>query len=154
HSWAMPGDYAVSVWAYNDDSPGGVSATITVHVVTGFHYVALGSTNPALPYTSWSTAATNIQDAIAVAEPGAQVFVANGTYAPINAYGNSTALSVRSINGAADTIIDGGRSNRCAILGAGISLTGFTLTHGYAAYFSGGGAYGGTLNNCVLIGNS
>jgi hypothetical protein len=145
HSWAMPGDYLVSLWCFSDSYPGGVSATVTVHVVTGFHYVAFGSTNPTLPYTSWATAATNIQDAIAVAEAGAQVFVANGTYAPMTAF---NPLSVRSVSGPAFTIIDGGRSNQCASLGNETSLTGFTLKNGY-----GGGASGGTLSNCVLSGN-
>jgi hypothetical protein len=148
HSWPAPGDYLVSLWCFSDSYPGGVNATVTVHVV-GPHYVAANSANPTPPYTSWATAATNIQDAIHVAEPGAQVLVTNGTYAPITA---NSLLSVRSINGAQSTIIDGGHSNRCASLENEVSLSGFTLTNGYAAY--GGGASGGTLSNCVLSGNS
>jgi len=61
------------------------------------------------------------------------------------------ALSVRSVNGPQYTIIDGGGSGRCALLYYGASLGGFTLTSG-SAY--GGGANGGTLNNCLLTGNS
>jgi hypothetical protein len=152
HSWAMPGDYLVSLWCFNDSYPGGTNATVTIHVGTGVHYVAAASANPVPPYSSWSTAATNIQDAIAAAEPGAQVFVTNGAYAPITAYNDSPALSVRSINGAAATIIDGGRRSPCASLSTNVSLSGFTLTNGVSEY--GAGAYGGTLSNCVLIGNS
>jgi hypothetical protein len=154
HSWTVPGDYPVSLWAFNESLPDGISATVTVHVVTGLHYVAASSTRPTPPYTSWAAAATNIQDAINVTEPGGQVVVSNGTYAPITA---SNSLSVRSVKGAAFTIIDGGQSNRCAFLGSNDGLIGFTLTngapHGYDAG-AGGGAYGGTLSNCVLIGNS
>jgi hypothetical protein len=150
HTWATPGDYLVSLWAFSDNYPGGISATVTVRVVTGLHYVAANGTNPVAPYTSWSTAATNIQDAInAAPEQGAQVVATKGTYAPITAYGH---LSVRSINGAQFTIVDGGGSNRCATLGDHASVSGFTLVNGASAY-PGGGASGGTLNSCTLAGN-
>ena len=80
HSWSTPGDYVVVFRAYNDSNPGGVSSTVTVHVVTQpVHYVALGNPGPAPPFTSWTTAATNIQDAVdAVAVAGALVVVSNG----------------------------------------------------------------------------
>jgi hypothetical protein len=150
HSWSAPADYLVSLWAFNDSHPGGITATMTVHVVTGLHYVAAGSANPETPYTSWATAATNIQDAIdAAPEPGAQVLVTNGTYAAITAYG---LLAVSSVSGPLLTIIDGGHSNGCVSLSEDASLSGFTLTNGFAIY--GGGANGGTLNNCILSGNS
>jgi hypothetical protein len=164
HSWALPGDYLVSLWAFSDSYPGGTSATAAVHVV-GLHYVAANSTNPIAPYTSWTTAATNIQEAInAAPEPGAQVVVTNGTYAPITVFATivgggvgglerPVSLLVRSVNGAPFTIIDGGHSNTCAFLGNVARLSGFTLTNGFAAGF-GGGAYGGTLDNCTLSGNS
>ncbi len=152
HSWEMPGDYPVSLWAFNDSYPDGTNAAVIIHVVTGLHYVAANSANPVSPYTTWATAATNIQDAInAAPEAGAQVLVTNGTYAPIT---RKDPLSVRSLNGAQFTIIDGAYSNRCVSLGNNGSLYGFTLTKGYASGASGGGAYGGTLSNCVLSGNS
>ncbi|HTL55422.1 MAG TPA: PKD domain-containing protein [Candidatus Limnocylindrales bacterium] len=150
HAWGALGDYTVVLHAYNESYPAGLSASVTVHVVTGVHYVAAGSTNPVAPYTSWATAATGIQDAINAAEPGAaQVLVTNGTYGSIYI---PAFMTVRSINGAQFTTISGSGGSRCATLSTNASLSGFTLLNGFASHY-GGGAYGGTLNDCTLTGN-
>jgi hypothetical protein len=118
------------------------------------HYVDVNSTNATPPYTNWTTAATNIQDAVDAAVAGDEVVVTNGSYYPV--YVNKP-LTVRSVNGAQFTTINGGGSSRCVYLTNSVSLSGFTLTNGfiYGSYSaSGGGAYGGTLNNCTLTGNS
>jgi hypothetical protein len=193
HAWAVAGDYVVVLRAYNESLPGGVSATVTVHVVgPPVHYVAVESTNPLPPYTSWATAATNIQDAVdavdPAAVPGSWILVTNGTYATggravgtnvlVNRVAVDKPLTVRSVNGTEFTVIDGGGATRCAYLANGAGLSGFTLTNGVAdsrgglyceslaavvsncvvagnsAAWDGGGAYGGTLNNCTLTGNS
>ncbi|MGA2177433.1 MAG: PKD domain-containing protein [Verrucomicrobiota bacterium] len=176
HTWTAPGDYVVALWAYNDSYPEGVSATMTIHVDQGLHYVAAHSANPVAPYASWATAARNIQDAVDVAGTGGTVFVTNGTYA---ADGRTTPatedgvtnrvvvdkpLTVRSVNGAGVTVIQGqmpGATNgniRCVYLTNGATLVGFTLSNGVAGYDNGGGAYcastSAVLSNCVLSGNS
>jgi hypothetical protein len=181
HTWRAPGYYLVSLWAYNDSSPGGVSATLTIHVEEHpVQYVALGSTNPVAPYTNWATAATNIQDAVDVAPPDGTILVTNGIYAPVTV---NTPLTLQSVNGPSVTVINGGGASSCVYLTNNAVLVGFTLTNGVASFGGGGvycestnavltncvltgnsadgysggyggGAYGGTLNNCTLTGNS
>ena len=161
HAWTALGDYSVILRAFNESQPGGISATVTVHVVAQpVHYVAIASASPVAPYTSWATAATNIQDAVdAATVPGALVLVTNGIYATggRTTIGDNTTdrvavekpLIVRSISGPQATTIDGSQWARCVYLTHGATLSGFTLTNG-----AGGGAEGGTLNDCTLSGNS
>jgi len=173
HAWAATGDYLVTVWAYNESHPAGVSDTLAVHVVPQTtHFVSVGSTNPLPPYNSWATAATNIQDAVDAAPlPGALILVTNGVYGtggrPLDGMTNRVAvdkpLIVRSVNGPEFTVIQGqpGTTNfddaiRCAYLTSGASLTGFTLTNGGA--WRGGGllceSEASVVSNCVVVGNS
>jgi hypothetical protein len=177
HAWAVAGDYSVVLTAYNESYPGGVSTSLTINAVKEeVHYVAVNSVNPQWPYASWSTAATNIQQAVdATILPGALVLVSNGVYETGGrlAAGNSTTnrvsvdkpVTVRSVNGPAVTLIRGrkapGGGNgvgaiRCVYLTNGAVIMGFTLTNG-ATTSSSGGVYcesSAVVSNCVLTGNS
>ncbi len=127
-------------------------------------YVNLNSTNPVAPFTDWNTAATNIQDAVDVANDGDQIFVTNGVYnssARLSSDGTTNcvvitnAITLQSINGPSETIIHGGNTNRCVYLADGAILSGFTLTRGNA--YSGGGLRGSGNSlaiNCLIISNS
>ena len=137
-------------------------------------YVDLNSTNPVSPYADWTTAATNIQDAVDVASAGDTVMVTNGVYQTggraMNETSNRVAvlkpLMLRSVNGPAVTSIVGSGPNgpaavRCVYLTDGAVLVGFTLTKG-ATLTSNDTAGGGVrcvgLNSvvfdCVITGNS
>ncbi len=184
HAWAVPGLYTVRLTGYNDSWPGGVSTTVQVQVADReIYYVDAGNTTPVYPYANWAGAAANIQDAIDVGtQTGRLVLVADGIYKTGGraVYGTMTnrvavteGVEVRSVNGPLVTCIEGqaapGSTNgdgaiRCVYVGINAVLSGFTLTNGHTQASgdfykeqSGGGAwceFSGTLNNCVLNGNS
>jgi len=110
-------------------------------------YVSVSNTAPVSPFTNWLTAATNIQDAVDVANAGDFIVVSNGTY---NAGGRvvsgtmtnrvviDKAVTVQSVNGSDSTIVAGlpgtggylSSGIRCVYLTNGATLIGFTLTNG------------------------
>jgi hypothetical protein len=137
-------------------------ALLTVNLPPA-HYVDQNSPNPAAPFSTWSTAARTIQDAVNVAAPGDQVLVTNGWYdAGGAAVRGADLIAVRgpivvsSVNGPQSTFISGSGLMRCVNLTSGASLSGFTLTNGAAD--SGGGVSSvdnsAFVSNCTLIGNT
>ena len=104
-----------------------------------------------------TTAFATLQEAIDAAIAGDTVEAAPGTYAPIST-GNK-AMEIRSSDGAAVTLIDGGNARRCATLGDSASetatrLIGFTLRNGDSQSGNGGGSRYGTLESCVIVSNT
>src|SRR6266568_823741 len=150
------------------------SAVVTVSVAC----VDSASANPTAPYGTWQSAATSIQDAVDASGNGTVVLVTNGVYGsggslvPGDSATNRVVLdkplTVMSINGPAQTVIEGAwdpastngpGSIRCVWIAEGAVLGGFTLRNGSAA-LDGGGAWSvGTgrqdsvvscvLTNCV-----
>ncbi len=130
------------------------------------------------PFDTWATAATNLVDAIDGAPIGSTIWVSNGVYRS----GSSTAgglgtrvrltraITVRSVNGSRNTVIEGAWNSEETPLGSlavrGVYMTngvldGFTIRRGYTAdtgaesAVSGGGLYaaGGTQLNIRVAGN-
>ena len=108
------------------------------------------------------TAVATLQEAIDRAADGDTVVVADGVYEPIDT--NAKRITIESENGYGTTVIDGGGTNRCVDVGyvgqfffdlsvsTDTVLRGFTLTNGRA--YRGGGVFGGTVENCLIIGNT
>ena len=108
------------------------------------YYVDVKNTTSTPPYTSWSTASTDIQSAINQSTSGDLVLVTNGVYLfnGENVYGVSNRVAitqpvtVESVNGPAVTYIQGGSTApyfsqvRCVYMTNGAALIGFTVTNG------------------------
>jgi hypothetical protein len=135
-----------------------------------------------IPFTNWSSAATNIQDAINSAGSGDTVWVTNGVYDSggvvvsgsllTNRVAITKSLTVRSVNGPGETIIEGFTADstngtdsiRCVWIGTGATLSGFTITGGTIrtsgsnSNLNGGGLFcqssNAIITNCVIVGNS
>lgn len=174
-SFTTPGIYTATVAATNGD--GTASNSVTVEIFPGYtNYVAAAGLH-VFPFTNRPAAATQLQDAVEANIPGGVVRVADGTYdqggsavdgGPTNRIAVRKAVLVISENGPSNTLILGqgpcGESAiRCAWLGAGASLSGFTLANGHTRTTgdedrdqSGGGAWledGGILENCIVRDN-
>jgi len=142
------------------------------------YYVAQNGQTPAGPYTSWATAASNIQDAVNVAANDSTVWVGAGRYTvtanTTNYWGSNVVfinrpLSLRSSNGVPETtVIDGQGKHRgltwyyttaCTSL---FLLDGFTITNCWATNVGGGIFFAPTpanyaltaaVQNCVISDN-
>ena len=159
----------------------GAVTSLVVQVVV--HAVDPASASPQAPYSTWQTAATTVQDAIDGAVDGDIVLATNGVYSRggkvmvsdlTNRVALNKALTVISVNGYANTVIEGQWDSvttngpgaiRCVWIGNGAVLNGFTLRNGATR---GGGLittdlqYGGgawlssnaVITDCVLTNNN
>ena len=138
-------------------------------------YVNVNNPTPESPYTSWASAATNIQQAIDVASSNETVYVTNGVYdsgwhVMSGSMRNRVVLTNRvrlvGVGDRARVLIVGegplgSTAVRCAWVGDGCVLAGVTLTNGHTVSYghaqneeSGGGAWceqGGIVSNCLGV---
>ncbi len=119
-------------------------------------YVALEGLHQ-WPYTNWATAATNIASAVQASGPGDTVLVTNGIYYLLEAIVVSNGIAVRSVNGAAHTIVDGLHTTSCfRIEHTNTIVSGFTIRNGRTAGDGGGVwcGHGAILEHCVIRDNT
>ena len=110
-------------------------------VMATTRYVDLASSSPIPPYTSWATAATNIQDAVNISVSNDIVLVTNGHYSLSAAIAVNQPITIQSVNGYSYTTIDGQWLHRGFHLGAtACIISGFTIINGYSPT-DGGGIY-------------
>jgi len=148
--WRTPADQYVSLYPGQSKSANGYY----YDEVLSSLYVSLhgGHTSP---YTNWSTAATNIQAAVDMADAGSLILVSNGTHNLDTAVDVSKDVVLRGFDGAASTRIDGGNKTRCLYVNhANAVIEELTLTNGWATH--GGGVYiasaGGTVRDSRITG--
>ena len=123
---------------------------------------------------SWTAAKREISAALAETAEGDTVLAGPGIYGPIDVPAD---VAVRSTDGPEETTIPGGTGTRCVEAAEGATVEGFTLEgaevegdgagalladdaalfrcilRGNKAGGSGGGAKGGALENCMIVGN-
>jgi hypothetical protein len=148
-------------------------ALLSFQVSATTRYVDVNGKNPASPYLGWSTAATNIQDAIDAAVDGDLVLVTNGIYSTGGrvVYGQETnrvaltkTVTLSSMNGPQATMVLGGTQTRGVYVSSNAVLNGFTIVSGRADIpsgdaiqeRSGGGVWcepGGVVSNCIIRNN-
>ncbi len=175
-SFAGPGVYIATVTATNGDDI--ASDSVSVEIFPGYTNYVSPSGLHVPPFTNWVDAATNIQDAIAANIPGGVVAVDDGIYdvggvawngGLTNRIAITSVLDVVSLNGPAHVQIVGAgpcgdSAARCAYVGTGARLIGFTLTNGHTRAAgdedrdqSGAGAWcesGGIVENCEIRNNT
>lgn len=95
-------------------------------VLGATHYVSTTGSNIS-PYSSWTDAATNIQDAVNVATNGSTVLVTNGSYEGFITVTNG--ITLKSANGYAVTFINGQYCNPDLLDPCEHSNSCITLTH-------------------------
>ena len=155
-AWNTPGPYTIILEAQN--LSGSAAATATVSIVAAVtNYVAVNGGHVA-PFTSWATAATNIPAAVDAAMAGGVVILSNGTYREPAMVMVEKPITITSLGGWQQTLVDGGDTHPCFfIMQCAAIVDGLTLTNGYAgddASGSGGGIAmdtAGTLRNCVVL---
>ncbi|VGO21264.1 choice-of-anchor Q domain-containing protein [Pontiella sulfatireligans] len=160
HQWSDPGDYAIVLSAMNGAMPDYARCTQNVHVVSSDESMIYVSPNGTAQNdgSSWMSSKGTIQGGVdSQGVLGGVVMVSNGTYSVGSAIAVAKGVRIKSLLGAASTMVDGNGSSRCFDLGSSqCSIDGFTIQNGYTLSSGGGVFCSGCVPeilNCVLIGN-
>lgn len=124
-------------------------------------YVNVASATPGAPFTTWATAATNIQDPVALSGIGDEILVAPGLYPQgTNGLNINASVILRSTVPRA-AILDGQNLGPLPVVSLGaanITLEGFTIKNGNCFGYGGGvAAYAYvspyTIRDCLIVSN-
>jgi len=117
------------------------------------NHVAQASGAHQWPYASWADAATSVVAAVNTAPDGNLILVATGRY-----HGTelrvTRAVTVRGVDGPAQTILDAGYAHRCLSISTNALVEGLTLLQGAHRYGGGVHLAAGTARNCIIISNA
>ena len=131
-------------------------STVNIFAQPTTRYVSPGGSNTA-PYTSWATAATDIQTAVNYASAGDLILVGDGLFTISSPIVIAKGITLRSQNGKSSSIINGNNVTLNIVLNdINAVVDGFTITKGYNPGGFGGGANivnGGTIQNCLIFNN-
>ena len=162
-AWSTTGNYDVVMSAYNDDHPSGVIVTQVVSVMNAedivIHVAKTG--NDSNDGSSWAQAKLTIQAGIDAQEyEGGIVRVDDGHYIPADTITINKPISLESVNGAEEAVIDGNGSHSCFLLAGHCVVSGLTITNGYGGsplYYGGSGVCCANddpvVEDCILINN-
>ena len=166
HSWGGDGSGTTTNLAVTMSAPKNVTASFFADAVAGVIYVnqnAPGNDDG----TSWYHAYLQVEDALAAASSGDDIWVAQGTYTSGSTFAMKTGVDLFGgfcgwEGNAADrdwdaypTLLDG-QGARTVINGAAAILDGFVITNGAAAAGAGmvNNAVAPTVRNCVFANNA
>jgi len=123
----------------------------------GSFYVDAARPDDAGDGESWATAKQTIQAAVDLAGNGDTVWVTNGVYVLTEEIVLSNTVTLVSVNGSTNTIVDGDGVTRCFRItsDADAVIDGFTITNGMVTADGGAGIRmeSGTVRNCRFLGN-
>jgi len=124
-------------------------------VLQGVYYVDASGTDPVPPYDTWAHAATNIADAVALMDDGAEVRLAAGEYTLTNTVELTGGSRLAGAGPTRDDVVVRGTGKRLFKLnGAGTTLANVTLTRLPSAEVVNGGAVyanaGTVVTNCLV----
>lgn len=157
HLYTAPGLYPVSLTVSNASGQSATeskAAYIRVYAATA--YVSTNGTDQ-LPYTDWTTAAANIQDAVEAVMDGGLVLIGAGLYSLSNEVVLLRGITVRGSDGKTKTVIQRNPlfvTRLFSVLHADAVIEELTLRNGSgpAAHDTGGGLYmtAGTVRDCMV----
>ena len=122
-------------------------------------YVSNGTGNDTNSGASWAEAKATIQAGVDSVISGGTVLVSNGTYYLTSDVAVETPLTLQSVSGPYETVIDAQYYSRCLTISAdSVSVEGVTLQNGFSPDWERGGAVYSSgadtvLRSCVIADN-